>query len=278
MDRDGRDRDGHPGDQVRRHGDPARRGAGPGCWPARWPRSTCCPAAGSSSGSGSATTAGRSSARSARSTAPRERGLLLDESLEVLRRLLTGRGRRVRRRAAGRARPRRSCRGRCRIRCRSGSRAGGRTAGRWPGPPGAGLLPDLRRLAGLAARRRPEPRCAPTCPARRPDDYDLVVRCKLRRSARPERAKAVATARDSGVTWLLEGFGPGLSVAEFESVAAAGPPRELSRARSVAARRDRGAAVDCRPLGELLVPDHVHDRVDQRQVRERLREVAQVPP
>jgi len=36
----------------------------------------------------------------------------------------------------------------------------------------------------------------------------------------------------------------------------------------------------CQSATRLLVVvlDHVHDRVDQRQVRERLREVAQMPP
>lgn len=38
-----------------------------------------------------------------------------------------------------------------------------------------------------------------------------------------ERAKAMATAESHGVTWLLEGFSPGVSVAELEAIAAAGP-------------------------------------------------------
>ena len=41
------------------------------------------------------------------------------------------------------------------------------------------------------------------------------------------------------------------------------------------ARSDRGSAARTR---HLLGPDDVHDRVDQRQVGERLREVAEVPP
>jgi hypothetical protein len=57
-----------------------------------------------------------------------------------------------------------------------------------------------------------------------PDDYDLAITGKMRRLGPDERAKAVATAESNGVTWLLEGFGPGLSVAEFEAVVAAGPP------------------------------------------------------
>ena len=57
-----------------------------------------------------------------------------------------------------------------------------------------------------------------------PDDYDLAITGKMRRLERDQRAKAVATAESNRVTWLLEGFGPGLSVAEFEAVVAAGPP------------------------------------------------------
>jgi hypothetical protein len=33
----------------------------------------------------------------------------------------------------------------------------------------------------------------------------------------------VAAAADSGVTWLLEGFDPGVTVADFEAVVTAGP-------------------------------------------------------
>jgi alkanesulfonate monooxygenase SsuD/methylene tetrahydromethanopterin reductase-like flavin-dependent oxidoreductase (luciferase family) len=46
----------------------------------------------------------------------------------------------------------------------------------------------------------------------------------------------------------------------------------------VGARRDRAAAGNGRPLGRLLVLDDVHHRVDEREVGEGLREVAQVPP
>jgi alkanesulfonate monooxygenase SsuD/methylene tetrahydromethanopterin reductase-like flavin-dependent oxidoreductase (luciferase family) len=60
------------------------------------------------------------------------------------------------------------------------------------------------------------------------EDYDLAITSKMRLLGASERAKAVATAESNGVTWLLEGFGPGLSVAEFEAVAAAGPMRALS--------------------------------------------------
>ncbi len=209
---------------------------------------------------------------------PRERRVLLDESLEVLRRLLSGQhvefdGERLHVHStpflprpvqeplpvwvAGRW-PNRAPLARA-----------ARMQGCFPIFAGDPVFPDADDLAGVRAE---------LTELGAPDDYDLAITCKMRLLGPSERAKAVALAESNGVTWLLEGFVPGLSVAEFEAVAAAGPPRELSPERSVAPRCDRAAAVDRRPLGELLVHDHVHHRVDERQVRERLREVAQVPP
>jgi alkanesulfonate monooxygenase SsuD/methylene tetrahydromethanopterin reductase-like flavin-dependent oxidoreductase (luciferase family) len=56
-------------------------------------------------------------------------------------------------------------------------------------------------------------------------EYDLVIRCALRRLPPAERAAAAAALESSGATWLLEGFEPELTAAEIESVAASGPPR-----------------------------------------------------
>jgi Luciferase-like monooxygenase len=208
---------------------------------------------------------------------PRERRVLLDESLEVLRRLLSGQhvefdGERLHVHStpflprpaadplpiwvAGRW-PNRAPLARA-----------ARMQGCFPIFAGDPDFPDADDLAGVRAE---------LTRLGAPDVYDLAVTCKMRLLGPSERAKAVTTAESNGVTWLLEGFVPGLSVAEFEAVAAAGPPRELRRARSVGAGCDRAATVDRQPLGDLLVRHHVHHRVDERQVRERLREVAQVP-
>ena len=155
---------------------------------------------------------------------PRERGVLLDESLEVLRRLLTGEDVDF-----------------------DGDRLHVHStpflpkpaqdplpvwvAGRWPNraplaraarmqgcfPIFAGD-PDFPYADDVAGVRAELTRLGA------PDDYDLAITGKMRRLDSDERAKAVATAESNRVTWLLEGFGPGLSVAEFEAVVAAGPP------------------------------------------------------
>jgi alkanesulfonate monooxygenase SsuD/methylene tetrahydromethanopterin reductase-like flavin-dependent oxidoreductase (luciferase family) len=157
---------------------------------------------------------------------PRERRVLLDESLEVLQRLFTGKDVEF-----------------------DGERLHVHStpflprpvqdplpiwvAGRWPNraplaraarmhacfPIFAGDpdFPDADDLAGVRAE---------LTRLGAPEDFDLAITCKLRKLGAPERAKAVSTAESHGVTWLLEGFVPGLSVAEFESLAAAGPPRE----------------------------------------------------
>jgi alkanesulfonate monooxygenase SsuD/methylene tetrahydromethanopterin reductase-like flavin-dependent oxidoreductase (luciferase family) len=54
--------------------------------------------------------------------------------------------------------------------------------------------------------------------------HDIVVRVATHRLAEPGRRDAVATLREAGVTWLLEGFAPGQAAAEVEAVVAAGPP------------------------------------------------------
>jgi alkanesulfonate monooxygenase SsuD/methylene tetrahydromethanopterin reductase-like flavin-dependent oxidoreductase (luciferase family) len=57
-----------------------------------------------------------------------------------------------------------------------------------------------------------------------PDDYDLVARCALHRLGLPQRRSAVAMLAECGVSWLLEGFGPRQPAAEVEAFVRAGPP------------------------------------------------------
>jgi alkanesulfonate monooxygenase SsuD/methylene tetrahydromethanopterin reductase-like flavin-dependent oxidoreductase (luciferase family) len=158
-------------------------------------------------------------------TEPRERRVLLDESLEVVQRLLTGEdvafdGQRltvhttpflprpvqdpvpiwVAARWPNRAPLARAA----------------RVQGCFPIFAGEPSLPDLDDLTGVRAE---------LASLGAPDDHDLAVRCSLRTLGSAEQAKAVASAEDCGVTWLLEGFDPGVSAAEIEAVAAAGPVR-----------------------------------------------------
>lgn len=157
---------------------------------------------------------------------PRERRVLLDESLEVLQRLLAGKdvdfdGERLH------------------VHCTPFLPKPVQdplpvwVAGRWPNraplaravraqgcfPIFAGdpVFPDAGDLAGVRAE---------LTRLGAPEDQDLAITCKLRRLGPAERARAVASAESNGVTWLLEGFGPGLSVAELEAIAAGGPLRE----------------------------------------------------
>jgi alkanesulfonate monooxygenase SsuD/methylene tetrahydromethanopterin reductase-like flavin-dependent oxidoreductase (luciferase family) len=160
-------------------------------------------------------------------TDARERGLLLDDSLEILRQLLSGEevsfeGQRL----AVRSGPflPRPVQGPLPIwvACRWPNRAPLARAARMqgcfpifglpnePGPPAAAdvdaLRAELRRLGAL-------------------DGHDLVIRCALRRLGPAERADALATLEGCGVTWVLEGLEPGLPAAEAEAIAAAGPPQ-----------------------------------------------------
>ena len=160
-------------------------------------------------------------------TDPRERGLLLDDSVEVLRRLLTGEdvdfdGRRLAVHttpflprpvqdpvpiwAAGRWPNRRPL-----------ARAA-RLQGYFPIFPGGSAEPALPAAADLDALRADLRRLGA------PAGHDLVIVCALGRLAPADRARAVATAQGCGVTWLLEGFAPGRAAAEIEAVAAGGPP------------------------------------------------------
>jgi alkanesulfonate monooxygenase SsuD/methylene tetrahydromethanopterin reductase-like flavin-dependent oxidoreductase (luciferase family) len=106
--------------------------------------------------------------------------------------------------------------------------------GRWPNrPPVAravryeGFFPIFTSGGGDPDLPAPADVAAAHAELRRqgaPDEYDLVIRCALRRLPPADRAGAVAAMESSGATWLLEGFEPGLSVDEIEAVAAAGPP------------------------------------------------------
>ena len=156
-------------------------------------------------------------------TDPRERGVLLDESLQVLRGLLTGGavdfgGQRLTVHAtpflprpvqdplpvwvAGRWPNRRPL-----------ARAA-RMEGFFPIFPGNPAMPDAADLAALRAELG---RLGV------PPGYDLAVTCELRRLSPAQRSSALAAAEESGVTGLLEGFVPGAPAAEVEAAAAAGP-------------------------------------------------------
>ena len=164
-------------------------------------------------------------------TERRDRRVLLDESLEVLQRLLTGEdvafdGQRLTVHTTpflprpvqdpvpiwvGARWPNRAPLARA-----------ARVQGCFPIFAGEPSLPDADDLAGVHAE---------LAGLGAPDGHDLAVRCSLRLLGPAERAKAVATAENSGVTWLLEGFGPGVPAAEIEAVAAGGPLSALSHAR-----------------------------------------------
>jgi alkanesulfonate monooxygenase SsuD/methylene tetrahydromethanopterin reductase-like flavin-dependent oxidoreductase (luciferase family) len=78
-----------------------------------------------------------------------------------------------------------------------------------PEPPLAGELMQLRaQLTGLGAAR----------------SLDIAVRCALHRMPGDERAVAAATLAEAGVTWLLEAFAPGQDAAAVEAYVRSGPP------------------------------------------------------
>ncbi len=158
-------------------------------------------------------------------TEPRERGVLLDESLQVLRRLLTGGavdfgGQRL----AVHATPflPRPVQDplpvwvACRWPNRRPLARAARTEGCFPIFPGDPAMPDAADLAALRTE---------LAGLGAPPGYDLAVKCELRRLSPAQRSSALATADGNGVTWLLEGFGPGEPAAEVEAAAAAGPWR-----------------------------------------------------
>jgi alkanesulfonate monooxygenase SsuD/methylene tetrahydromethanopterin reductase-like flavin-dependent oxidoreductase (luciferase family) len=57
-----------------------------------------------------------------------------------------------------------------------------------------------------------------------PSSHQIVVCGATRRAAAAERAEYIAGMRAAEVTWLLEAFGPGVTAAEVEAVVTAAPP------------------------------------------------------
>jgi alkanesulfonate monooxygenase SsuD/methylene tetrahydromethanopterin reductase-like flavin-dependent oxidoreductase (luciferase family) len=157
-------------------------------------------------------------------TDPRERGMLLDDSLEVLRRLLAGQevafeGKRLAVRSSPfLPRPVQEPVP-VWVACRWPNRAPLARAARmegcfpiFPGSPGVPAAADVSAVRDdLVARGAG-------------DGYDLVIRCVLRGHDPGRRAAALAALEDRGVTWVVEGFDPGVPAAEVEATVAAGPP------------------------------------------------------
>jgi alkanesulfonate monooxygenase SsuD/methylene tetrahydromethanopterin reductase-like flavin-dependent oxidoreductase (luciferase family) len=160
-------------------------------------------------------------------TAPRVRGELLDESLEILQELLTGNAllhagrhyaidsppllpapiqdpvpiwaavRWPNRKPLARAARLQGC---FPIFADSGDR---------PAPPSADELTQLQaELTGLGAAR----------------SLDIAVRCALHRLPEEQRAGTAAALSEAGVTWLLEAFAPGQDAATVEAYVRGGPP------------------------------------------------------
>jgi alkanesulfonate monooxygenase SsuD/methylene tetrahydromethanopterin reductase-like flavin-dependent oxidoreductase (luciferase family) len=160
-------------------------------------------------------------------TAPRVRGELLDESLEIVQELLTGNAllhagrhyaidsppvlpapvqdpvpiwaavRWPNRKPLARAAKLQGC---FPIFPNAGSR---------PAPPAADLVEQVRaELTGLGAAR----------------SLDLAVCCALHLLPEDQRAGAAATLAGAGVTWLLEAFAPGQDAAAVEAYVRGGPP------------------------------------------------------
>jgi alkanesulfonate monooxygenase SsuD/methylene tetrahydromethanopterin reductase-like flavin-dependent oxidoreductase (luciferase family) len=154
----------------------------------------------------------------------RERGVLLDESLEVLRRLLSGErvdfdGQRL----AVHATPFLPRPVQDPLPVWVGCR--------WPNPKPLARAARMQGCFPIFAGDPAMPQAAELTAVHAelgrlgaPDGHDLAVRCALRLLGPAERAGAVATARGSGVTWLLEGFNPRDPAAEIEAAAAGGPP------------------------------------------------------
>jgi alkanesulfonate monooxygenase SsuD/methylene tetrahydromethanopterin reductase-like flavin-dependent oxidoreductase (luciferase family) len=157
-------------------------------------------------------------------TDPRERAVLLDDSLEALRRLLSGQevafeGKRL----AVHSSPflPRPVQDPVPVwvACRWPNRAplarAARMAGCFPIFPGS---PDVPATADVSAVRE-------QLVARGAGDgYDLVIRCVLRGQDPDRQAATLAALEDSGATWVVEGFDPGVPAAEVEAAVAAGPP------------------------------------------------------
>jgi alkanesulfonate monooxygenase SsuD/methylene tetrahydromethanopterin reductase-like flavin-dependent oxidoreductase (luciferase family) len=159
-------------------------------------------------------------------TDPRERGVLLDDSLEAVRLLLTGEttdfeGKRLAVHSSpflpGPVQDPVPVWAACRWPHRAPLGRAARMDGCFPIFPGSPDVPDpgdLRELRGALAERG-----APDA------GYDLVVRCVLRGLDPAGWSAAVAALEDCGVTWVLEGFNPGVPADEVEAVIARGPGR-----------------------------------------------------
>jgi len=157
-------------------------------------------------------------------TDARERGVLLDESLDALRLLLTGEevafeGKRLAVHSTPfLPRPVQdpvpvwvACRWPNRVPLARAARM----EGCFPIFPGS---PDVPAAADVSALRD-------ELVARGTGDgYDLVIRCVLRGLDAGRRAAALAALEECGVTWVVEGFDPGVPAADIESTIAAGPP------------------------------------------------------
>lgn len=158
---------------------------------------------------------------------PRERGLVLDESLEILQGLLSGQP--VRYQGARYTVDSRPFLPRpvqdpvpiwaaCRWPNRKPLARAARLQGCFPIFAGSGQRPVPPSAEDLIALRAELRRLGA------PDDHDLVIRCALHRLDPADRGTAVTTFADCGVTWLLEGFGPGQPAAEVEAFVRGGPP------------------------------------------------------
>lgn len=160
-------------------------------------------------------------------TSPRARGELLDESLDVVLRLLGGnevhyQGSRLAV-DSGPMLPRPvqdpvPVWAACRWPNRKPLARAARLQGCFPIFPGSGQRPAPPPVADLAALR------AELTALGAPRSLDIAVRCALHRLSPPERGDVAAALREAGVTWLLEGFGPGQDAAEVEAYVRAGPP------------------------------------------------------
>jgi alkanesulfonate monooxygenase SsuD/methylene tetrahydromethanopterin reductase-like flavin-dependent oxidoreductase (luciferase family) len=156
-------------------------------------------------------------------TDPPERGVLLDDSLEAVRLLLTGEttdfeGKRLAVHASPfLPRPVQDPLP-VWVACRWPNRAplarAARMEGCFPIFPGSPDVPDADDLTAL--RDALAERGAA-------DGYELVIRCVLRGLDPAGWSETVAVLNGCGVTWALEGFNPGVPAAEVEAVVARGP-------------------------------------------------------
>lgn len=160
-------------------------------------------------------------------TSPRRRGEMLDESLQVLQRLLAGSAVEF----SGQHYTVNSTEFRPRpvqdpvpvwaaIRWpnRKPLARAARLAGCFPIFAGSGQLPAPPLTADLTGLR------AALDDLGAPPGHDMAVRVALHRLPEPERPGAVAALAEAGVTWLLEAFSPGHDAAQIEAWVRAGPP------------------------------------------------------